>query len=110
MARKRMWTGSESKQGLQGKSTGHRALMSTAHHFLLDTQYRMPAMAATHSHVGMNSNRIRPTEDIFNPEDPHIREVWQTEGHDIKDNDRSSLLICFGRKTELVLGCAGCSL
>ncbi|KAF9022717.1 hypothetical protein BGZ52_000694 [Haplosporangium bisporale] len=34
----------------------------------------MPAMAATHSHVGMNSNRIRPTEDIFNPEDPHIRE------------------------------------
>ncbi|KAF9540363.1 hypothetical protein EC957_004356 [Mortierella hygrophila] len=35
----------------------------------------MPAMAATHSHVGMNPNRIRPTEDIFNPDDPHIREA-----------------------------------
>ncbi|KAG0217380.1 hypothetical protein BGX33_010683 [Mortierella sp. NVP41] len=34
----------------------------------------MPAMAATHSHVGMNPSRIRPTEDIFNPNDPHIRE------------------------------------
>ncbi|KAF9935832.1 hypothetical protein BGZ67_002930 [Mortierella alpina] len=34
----------------------------------------MPAMAATHNHVGMNVNRIRPTEDIFNPHDPHIRE------------------------------------
>jgi hypothetical protein len=37
--------------------------------------YRMPAMAATHSHVGMNPNRIRPTEDIFNAKDPHIREA-----------------------------------
>jgi len=32
-------------------------------------------MAATHSHVGMNSNRTRPTEDIFNPQDSQIREV-----------------------------------
>lgn len=32
-------------------------------------------MAATHSHVGMNSNRTRPTEDIFNSQDPQIREV-----------------------------------
>ncbi|KAF9172104.1 hypothetical protein BGX20_006334 [Mortierella sp. AD010] len=32
------------------------------------------AVAASHSHVGMNPNRIRPTEDIFNPKDPHIRE------------------------------------
>lgn len=41
-------------------------------------------MAATHTHVGMNSNRIRPTEDIFNPEDPHIREVWQTQATKMK--------------------------
>lgn len=36
---------------------------------------RMPAMAATHTHVGMNPSRIRPTEDIFNANDPHIREA-----------------------------------
>jgi hypothetical protein len=41
----------------------------------------MPAMAATHSHVGMNPNRIRPTEDIFNPDDPHIREASRGQTH-----------------------------
>lgn len=57
---------------LQQRTTdaNHRVLYA-----FLSGKDSMPAMAATHSHVGMNPNRIRPTEDIFNPDDPHIREA-----------------------------------
>jgi hypothetical protein len=35
----------------------------------------LASLATAHYHVGAHLKCIRPTEDIFNPEDPKIREV-----------------------------------
>jgi hypothetical protein len=43
--------------------------------YKLSCNISLAALATAHHHVGAHLKCIRPTEDIFNPEDPKIREV-----------------------------------
>ena len=71
-------------EGTQHAHIPNNNLATESCSFILYSQ----RLAASSQHMGMHSSYVRPTEDIFNANDPRIKEVNELDNEHSNDKSR----------------------